>query len=255
MKVFRSRDRGCVLDLHPVLDPVRRHARTMSANKERRKRPTCCKGVFGYPKDQDFIDSVIARLQTVGANTKRTKRPSLQIRDVRSLYHTSPEKSGVTITTIGRSANSVIELHGDIVGTCKDVFEFVRSSAFTKVYENLLAQVYKRVPALADLDFNTVSSKYSKAVILKYITNKRTFQPNHHVLDNPEEKNVMTEILIEMENSALLGQQNENPGYQRNGQSRTRQGKARRIELDHQKVYPGDLAALQPAVREGESRT
>ena len=124
----------------------------------------------------------------------------MQIRDVRSLYDASPEKSGVTITTIGRSANSVIELHGDIVGTCQDVFEFIRSSAFTKIYENLLAQVYKRVPALADLDFNTVSSKYSKAIILKYITNKRTFQPNHHVLDNPEERSVMMEILIEMEN-------------------------------------------------------
>ena len=106
----------------------------------------------------------------------------------------------MTITTIGRSANSVIELHGDIVGSCKDVFEFVRSSAFTKIYENLLAQVYKKVPALSDMDFNTVSSRYSKAVILKYITNKKTFQPNHHVLDNPEEKNVMREILIEMEN-------------------------------------------------------
>ena len=95
---------------------------------------------------------------------------------MRSLYHASPERSGVTITTIGRSANSVIELHGDIVGSCKDVFEFVRSSAFTKIYENLLAQVYtERVPALADLDFNTVSSKYSKAVILKYITNKTDF--------------------------------------------------------------------------------
>ena len=44
------------------------------------------------------------------------------------------------------------------------------------------------VPAIADLDFNTVSSKYSKAVILKYITNKKTFQPNYNVLDDPMEK-------------------------------------------------------------------
>ncbi|MEG0162862.1 MAG: hypothetical protein RR652_02915, partial [Mucinivorans sp.] len=84
--------------------------------------------------------------------------------------------------------------------SCATVFEFVRSAAFTKIYENLLAQVYKRIPQLSDLDFNTVSSKYSKAVILKYITNKKTFQPNHHVLDNPEEKNTMREVLIEMEN-------------------------------------------------------
>ena len=172
--------------------------RADSANKERES-SALLNEMFRYPKDKDFIESIIADYP-LSAKYKKDKAPSLQIRDVRSLYHASPEKSGVTITTIGRSANSVIELHGDIVGTCKDVFEFVRSSAFTKIYENLLAQVYKRVPALADLDFNTVSSKYSKAVILKYITNKRTFQPNHHVLDNPEEKSVMMEILIEMEN-------------------------------------------------------
>ena len=170
--------------------------------------------VFYSPKDQDFIDSLI-RDYKLSARYKKDKAPSLQIRDVRSLYHTSPERSGVTITTIGRSANSVIELHGDIVGSCKDVFEFVRSSAFTKIYENLLAQVYKKVPALSDMDFNTVSSRYSKAVILKYITNKKTFQPNHHVLDNPEEKNVMREILDRNGESALLGQQDENSRDQR----------------------------------------
>ncbi len=172
--------------------------RADEANKEKESSDLLAQ-VFYYPKDQDFIDAVIEDY-ALSARYKKDKAPSLQIRDVRSLYHTSPEKSGVTITTIGRSANSVIELHGDLIGSCKDVFEFVKSSAFTKVYENLLAQVYRKIPALADLDFNKVSSKYSKAVILKYITNKRTFQPNHHVLDNPEEKNVMREILIEMEN-------------------------------------------------------
>lgn len=157
------------------------------------------KAIFACQKEKDFIETVISDY-ALSAGYKKDKAPSLQIRDVRSLYHTSPEKSGVTITTIGRSANSVIELHGDIIGSCRDVFEFIRSAAFTKIYENLLAQVYKRVPAISDLDFNTVSSRYSKAVILKYITNKKGFQPNHHVLDNPEEKNVMMEILIEMEN-------------------------------------------------------
>ena len=172
--------------------------RADEANKEKESSELLAQ-VFYYPKDQDFINAVIEDY-ALSARYKKDKAPSLQIRDVRSLYHTSPEKSGVTITTIGRSANSVIELHGDLIGSCKDVFEFVKSSAFTKVYENLLAQVYRKIPALADLDFNKVSSKYGKAVILKYITNKRTFQPNHHVLDNPEEKNVMREILIEMEN-------------------------------------------------------
>lgn len=135
----------------------------------------------------------------MSGKSEKDKAPSLQIRDIRTLYHASPEKSGVTITTIDRSVNSVIELHGDKIGSCRDVLEFIRSAAFSKVYENLLAQIYKKVPDIADLDFNTVSSKYSKAVILKYITNKRTFQPNHNVLDDPMEKNIMREILIEME--------------------------------------------------------
>lgn len=172
--------------------------RSDAANKSVESSELLCR-VFDYPKDQNFIDSLIEDYKR-SAKYRKDKAPSLQIRDVRSLYHTSPERSGVTITTIGRSANSVFELHGDIVGSCKDVFEFVRSAAFTKIYENLLAQVYKKVPALSDLDFNSVSSRYGKSVILKYITNKKTFQPNHHVLDNPEEKNVMREILIEMEN-------------------------------------------------------
>lgn len=152
-----------------------------------------------FASDANFATSVIADYPMSGQYAK-DKAPSLLIRNVRSLYHTSPEKSGITITTIGRSKNSVIELHGDIIGSCKSVIDFVGSAAFTKVYENLLAQVYKRVPAISDLDFNTVSSRYSKAVILKYITNKKTCQPNHHVLDSPDEMNIMREILIEMEN-------------------------------------------------------
>ncbi len=168
------------------------------ANKERES-ADLLREIFSVCKDSEFIQNVIADYP-LSAKFKKDKAPSLQIRDVRSLYHASPEKSGVTITTIGRSANSVIELHGDIVGACTNVFEFIRSSAFTKIYENLLAQVYKKVPAIADLDFNTASSRYGKAVILKYITNKKTFQPNHHVLDNPEERHVIMEILIEMEN-------------------------------------------------------
>ncbi len=155
--------------------------------------------IFRTGKDREFIEAVVADYALSGKYPK-DKAPSLLIRDVRSLYHASPERSGVTITTIGRSANSVIELQGDIIGSCRDVFEFIQSPAFTKIYETLLAQIYKKIPAIADLDYNTVSSRYSKAVLLKYITNKKTFQPNHNVLDNPEDKNAMIEILIEMEN-------------------------------------------------------
>lgn len=159
---------------------------------------TILNGVFAYRKERELIEQVIADYP-LSAKFKKDKAPSLQIRDIRTLYHASPERSGVSITTIDRSVNSVIELHGDKIGSCRDVFEFIRSAAFTKVYENLLAQIYKKVPAVADLDFNMVSSKYSKAVILKYITNKKTFQPNQNVLDDPMEGNVMREILIEME--------------------------------------------------------
>lgn len=155
--------------------------------------------MFRSGKEGEFTVAVLEDYE-FSSSYVRPKAPSLQIRDVRSLYHTAPEKSGVTITTIGRSENSVIELNGDIIGSCRDVTEFISSPAFTKIYENLLAQVYKHIPAIADHDFNTISSKYGKSVILKYITNKKTFQPNNYVLDNPEERNVMTEILMEMEN-------------------------------------------------------
>ena len=42
-------------------------------------------------------------------------------------------------------------------------------------------------------------AQYGKATILKYISNKIDFQPNSYVLDEPDEKTIMKEILIEME--------------------------------------------------------
>ncbi|CDN33071.1 GTP-binding protein YsxC [Mucinivorans hirudinis] len=172
--------------------------RSAKENKEVETRELLAQ-IFRVCHESKFIDAVISDY-ALSASFKKAKAPSLQINDVRSLYHASPEKSGVTITTIGRSSNSVIELHGDIIGSCSDVYEFIRSSAFTKIYENLLAQVYKRLPQIADLDFNEVSSKYSKAVILKYISNKKSFQPNDHILDDPQQKQTMRELLVEMEN-------------------------------------------------------
>ena len=71
--------------------------------------------------------------------------------------------------------------------------------AFTKIYENLLPQIYKNIPAIKRLDISTVIAKYGKATILKYINNKLDFQPNSYVLDDPDERNIMKEILIEME--------------------------------------------------------
>ncbi|MFO8001399.1 MAG: aminotransferase class I/II-fold pyridoxal phosphate-dependent enzyme [Marinilabilia sp.] len=147
--------------------------------------------------ESDFLSAVFEDYKLVREEKKKVNQ-SLRINENRSLYHASPQVSGVSITTIGDSLNSVIEFQSD-VGDCRDVEEFIRSRAFTKIYENLLPQIYKKIPQLRTLNFNIVASRFSKATILKYINNKKTFHPNHYVLDDPEEKNIMREILIEME--------------------------------------------------------
>jgi hypothetical protein len=148
-------------------------------------------------KDSDFLNAVFDDYEMV-RDLKKKVNKSLLINENRSLYHASPQVSGVSITTIGDSRNSVIEFQGD-VGDCRNVEEFIRSRAFTKIYEDLLPQIYKKIPQLRNLNFNIVASRFSKATILKYINNKKTFHPNHYVLDDPDEKNIMREILIEME--------------------------------------------------------
>ncbi len=153
--------------------------------------------MFEVKSDRDFLNILLIDYQLI-LGVKKSINSSLKINENRSLYHTSPQISGVTITSIGDSKNSVIEFSGD-VGDCRNVEEFIQSSAFTKIYENLLPQIYKKIPQIKYLNFNTVASRYSKATILKYIHNKKTFHPNHFVLDDPEEKNTMREILIEIE--------------------------------------------------------
>jgi len=153
--------------------------------------------VFEYSDEIDYIEKIFSDYDEIRSIQKVISK-SLVINENRSLYHASPQKSGVSITTIGDSENSIIEFQGG-VGDCRDVIEFIESSAFTKIYENLLPQIYKNIPQLRKLNFNIVASRYSKATILKYINNKKTFHPNHYVLDDPEEKNIMREILIEME--------------------------------------------------------
>ncbi len=158
---------------------------------------TLLDNIFNYDSDIKYIDRIFEDY----AEVKHIKKPinqSLKINESRSLYHASPQVSGVSITPIGDSLNSVIEFQGD-VGDCRDVTEFIHSRAFTKIYENLLPQIYKNIPQIKYLNFNIVASRYSKATILKYINNKKSFHPNHYVLDDPEEKNIMGEILIEME--------------------------------------------------------
>ncbi len=156
------------------------------------------KKIFKVNSETHFIEIVLDDYQ-ISKHLKRILNTSLKINDIRTLYHAEPEVSGITINTIGDSKNSVIEFSRHI-GRCQNVSEFIYSRAFTKLYENLLAQIYKKIPQLKNLDFNTIASRYSKATVLKYISNKLNYQPNHYVLDDPEEENMMREILIEMEN-------------------------------------------------------
>lgn len=153
--------------------------------------------IFRTGSEREFLDAVLFDFEPT-KGIKRIKNESLKINDIRTLYHADPKESGICINTIGNSSNTVIEFSGNI-SSCRDITLFIRSRAFTKIYENLLAQVYKNIPQLKYLNFNTVASRYSKATLLKYIHNKKEYYPNHYVLDDPDELNIMREILIEME--------------------------------------------------------
>ena len=153
--------------------------------------------MFSCSSQQIFLDQLFSDFSVL-KDLQKKLNPGLRINESRSLYHASPMVSGVSITSIGDSENSVIEFQG-AVGDCNTVEEFICSRAFTKIYETLLGRIYKKIPRLKNLDFNIVASRYSKATILKYINNKKTYHPNHFVLDDPEEKNTMREILVELE--------------------------------------------------------
>jgi hypothetical protein len=153
--------------------------------------------IFRTASDMAFVDQVLQDYSII-RNLNKVSKNSLTISNILTLYHAFPKDSGVTINTIRGSKNSVFEFY-ETVGSCTDLKSFVRSKAFTKIYENLLPQIYKKIPLIKHLDFNTVLARYSKSTILKYISNKVEFQPNSYVLDDPDEKTIMKEILIEME--------------------------------------------------------
>ncbi|MGE5351281.1 MAG: aminotransferase class I/II-fold pyridoxal phosphate-dependent enzyme [Acidobacteriota bacterium] len=155
------------------------------------------KKIFKTTSDMDFVDKVLEDYNVI-KNLNKAPRSSLTISDIMTLYHAFPKDSGVTINTIRGSKNSVFEFYENI-GSCTDLKSFISSRAFTKIYENLLPQIYKTIPLLKNLDYNSVVSRFGKATIIKYINNKVDFQPNSYVLDDPDEKNIMKEILIEME--------------------------------------------------------
>ncbi|MCB9258804.1 MAG: aminotransferase class I/II-fold pyridoxal phosphate-dependent enzyme [Ignavibacteriales bacterium] len=153
--------------------------------------------IFRTASDKDFINDILEDYNVI-KNIKKTKKESLTISNIMTLYHSFPKDSGVTINTINKSKNSVIEFYENI-GQCRDLNSFIQSRAFTKIYENLLPQIYKSIPQIKNLDFNTVINRYGKPTIQKYINNKMSYQPNDHVLDDPDERLIMSEILIEME--------------------------------------------------------
>jgi len=153
--------------------------------------------IFRYKNDNEYIQKLVSDFDAV-KNQQRETLDSLRISKIKTLYHSFPQDCGVSINSIGRSKNSVFEFYENI-GQCQNVTDFIRSKAFTKIYENLLPQIYRNIPLIKNLDINTVISKYGKTLILKYIQNKLNFQPNSYIIDNPEERLIMMEILIELE--------------------------------------------------------
>jgi len=154
--------------------------------------------IFKPKTNKEFIDIVLSDFDKIKKIT-RIKQESLKISKLDTLYLAYPRYSGVNINTITGSKNSVFEFTENI-GQCPDVQSFVRSQAFTKIYEYLLAQVYKNIPLISDWDFESVLANYGKSSILKFITNKLNYLPNYFVLDNTDELIIMKEILIELEN-------------------------------------------------------
>ncbi|MBK7980951.1 MAG: aminotransferase class I/II-fold pyridoxal phosphate-dependent enzyme [Ignavibacteriae bacterium] len=153
--------------------------------------------IFSTSTDKDFIKNVLLDFEII-KNIKKQKKNSLTISNIMTLYHAFPKDCGVTINSLNKSQNSVIEFY-DNIGECRDLGSFIKSKAFSKIYENLLPQIYKTIPQIKNLDFNTVINKFGKPAIQKYIDNKMDYKPNYHVLDDPEEIIIMKEILIELE--------------------------------------------------------
>jgi len=153
--------------------------------------------VFTTKSDKEFTDKILDDFKLI-KNIERIKIDSLKISKLDTLYLSFPEQSGVNINSISESKNSVFEFYENI-GECNDILTFIKSKAFSKIYENLLPQVYKKIPQINHLDFDTVLSRFGKASILRFIENKLDYQPNSYTLDYIDEMNIMKEILIELE--------------------------------------------------------
>ncbi|MBN2708654.1 MAG: aminotransferase class I/II-fold pyridoxal phosphate-dependent enzyme [Calditrichaceae bacterium] len=155
------------------------------------------KEIFTTVSEEAFVNCVLEDYSGV-KNLKKNKLNSIRINATKTLYHPFPKASGVSINSIDDSKNAVIEFYENI-GQCRDLAEFINSQAFSKIFENLLPQIHPIIPAIRNLSINTALTKYGKPSILKYVQSKLEFQPDSHLLDDPDEKLIMLEILIEME--------------------------------------------------------
>ncbi len=153
--------------------------------------------IFHSKTDKDFIKKLFDDYNVI-KTLKKTKLNYLRINSVKTLYHLQNKQSGVSINGIPNSVNAVIEFD-ESIGYCANVVDFVKSKAFSTIYENLLPQIYQNIPLIKDLDISEVNAIYGKPTLLKYIQNKLDFQPLSNVLDRPDELNVMREILLELE--------------------------------------------------------
>ena len=153
--------------------------------------------IFSLPSERAFIDQVLDDFYLI-RNLKKKPLQSLLIDNRWTLYHASPSVSGVSIHSIDDSQNAVIEFTEES-GRCSSLSEFIQSKAFTSIYENLLPQIYRKIPAIKHRPFSQVLAHFGKPTLLKYITNKLNYEPNHYVLDAPDEDLIMGEILLEME--------------------------------------------------------
>lgn len=153
--------------------------------------------IFRTQTDKQFVEKVLEDFSLI-RKLEKEHIENLKISNIMTLYHAFPKDSGVSINTILGSENSVFEFY-DKIGECLDLRGFIKSKAFTKIYENLLPQIYKKIPLIKNLDYNSVICRYGKPTILKYVENKLSFQPNSYILDEPDERSIMAEILVEME--------------------------------------------------------
>ncbi len=153
--------------------------------------------IFPRQNNNEFVKLVLQDFDPIKDLNKRFN-DSLRINEIKTMYHAFPDVCGVSINSIGDSKNAVFEFYENI-GECTNLVEFISSKAFSKIYENLLPQIYKNIPQVRHHDINTIISKYGKPSILKFVKSKLDYQPSHHLLDDPDEKLIMTEILIEVE--------------------------------------------------------